>query len=52
MGFRLLLAGVILLLAALILFGAYEAFFKPEPFCPMNNPHCGALPPGDPTYRP
>jgi hypothetical protein len=52
MSYRLLMVGFILLLAALIVFGVYKAFFEPPPSCPTSNPHCGALPPGNPTYRP
>jgi len=52
MSFRLSMASFVMLLAAIIAVGVYEAFFKPVPFCPTNNPHCGALAAGDPIYRP
>ena len=52
MSYRLLMVGFILLLAALIVFGVYKAFFEPRPSCPTSNTLCGALPPGNPTYRP
>jgi hypothetical protein len=52
MNFRLSMASLVMLLAAMVAAGVYEAFFKPVPFCPTRNPHCGALVQGDPIYRP
>jgi hypothetical protein len=52
MSFRLSMAGFVMLLAFIIAVGVYEAFFKPVPFCPTSNPHCGAFAAGDPVYRP
>jgi hypothetical protein len=52
MSFRLSMASLVMLLAAMVAVGVYEAFFKPVPFCLTSNPHCGALAAGDPVYRP
>ena len=49
MKFRAFVVCLGLALIALIAFGIYQAFFKPEPFCPLSNPHCGSLPPGAPA---
>jgi hypothetical protein len=52
MSYRLLMVCFMLRLAALIVFGVCKAFFELPPSCPTSNPHCGALRPGNPTYRP